>query len=79
MDEELLTQKQVCEILKVGMMTLYRWRKEGRIEAIYPNGPHRAGAGGFNVRVKRSEVERFIREMTKESQNDELIKEAESE
>jgi hypothetical protein len=31
-DEELLTKKQACDLLKIKETTLWRWQKQGRID-----------------------------------------------
>ncbi|GAA5096625.1 hypothetical protein GCM10023210_30610 [Chryseobacterium ginsengisoli] len=49
--DEFLTRNEVCELLKIDLSTLHRWRKDGMIPSY-----------GFGNRVyfKRSEVEQII-------------------
>jgi excisionase family DNA binding protein len=50
--EELLTTAEVCEILKIGRTTLYRWGLDGALRPVrLPKG---------TLRYRRSEVEALI-------------------
>lgn len=54
-DEELLTQDELCQWLKITPMTAYRWRKDGM--------PY-MGKGRF-IRYRKSEVEKWLNEREK--------------
>ncbi|HAJ3957207.1 helix-turn-helix domain-containing protein [Fictibacillus sp. Mic-4] len=54
-DEELLTQSELCEWLKIGKATAYRWRQEGM--------PH-IGSGKA-LRYQKSEVIKWLEERGK--------------
>ncbi|MDP8927469.1 MAG: helix-turn-helix domain-containing protein [Actinomycetota bacterium] len=53
--DELLTVKQLAELLKVPVGTIYRWRYMG----IAPRGIRMSGR---HVRFRRSDVEAFLEE-----------------
>lgn len=46
-----LTVGEFAKIIAVDRRSVYRWIKEGRI---------RAGRAGWNYRIRRSEVDRFL-------------------
>ncbi|HQU08168.1 MAG: DNA-binding protein [Parcubacteria group bacterium 20-58-5] len=49
---EFYTAKEVAEILKVNIMTIYRYIKAGRLQA------HKIGK---DFRIEKSELERFLK------------------
>lgn len=49
---KLLTVREVADTLKVNLMTVYRWIREGRIEQIKI---------GRSVRIDEKELERFVK------------------
>lgn len=51
MEEELLTQNELCERLKITSVTAYRYRKQGM--------PHLGSGKG--VRYKMSEVQEWLK------------------
>lgn len=58
-EDELLTVAQIAAELKASEYTVRRWIKAGQLHAIMPGGTK------LGYRVKRSEVERFLRESQK--------------
>ncbi|WP_277669102.1 helix-turn-helix domain-containing protein [Caproiciproducens galactitolivorans] len=50
MEEEYLTQQEVCSWLKISLATLWRWRKEGLPYVKYGN----------SVRFKETEVSKWL-------------------
>jgi excisionase family DNA binding protein len=56
MQDELLTVPEVAALLKLNEQTVRRWLREGRLAGTYL-GTRQAG-----WRVRRSDVERFLRE-----------------
>ena len=68
MVEEWLTLEQVCEILHIGKMTLWRLRRSGKLKDSYPRGRPAPGVRGMvMVRIARSELERFMLDGMKET------------
>ncbi|MDP8927274.1 MAG: helix-turn-helix domain-containing protein [Actinomycetota bacterium] len=53
--DELLTIKQLAELLQVPVPTIYRWRHLGE-------GPRGIRVSGRHVRYRRSDIEAFLRE-----------------
>ncbi len=53
--DELLTIKQLAELLQVPVPTIYRWRHLGE-------GPRGIRVSGRHVRYRRSDVEAFLQE-----------------
>ncbi len=53
--EELLTVRQLAELLQVPVSTIYRWRHLGE-------GPRGIRVSGRHVRYRRSDVEAFLKE-----------------
>ena len=53
--DELLTCKELAELLKVPVSTVYRWRYLGV-------GPRGIRVSGKHVRYRRSDVEAFLEE-----------------
>lgn len=51
-DEEFLTLKEAAVMLRVGQMTLWRWRRAGIIKDVYPFG--RPEEDDFPRRTKRT-------------------------
>ena len=59
--DELLTRKQVCELLKVNAETVRLWEKQGRITAYYLTPGLRERPEDYRgKRYKKSEVEKLI-------------------
>lgn len=56
-DDELLTVKQLAELLQVPVATIYRWRHLGE-------GPRGIRVSGRHVRYRRENVEAFLVEHT---------------
>ena len=52
--EELLTRSETAKFLKIGLSTLYKWTKKGRLRAFGISG---------KVYYKRSEVESALTEL----------------
>lgn len=46
------TVKEICEILKIKPLTVYRWLKAGKLKAVKI---------GKSFRVEKSEFEKFIK------------------
>lgn len=53
--EEILTQKELCELLKINVTTAYRWRKEGM--------PFMGAGKG--IRYDKQEVLKWLKEKGK--------------
>lgn len=50
------TVKEICEILKIKPLTVYRWLKAGKLKALKI---------GKNYRIENQEFERFINQKSK--------------
>jgi len=50
------TVKEVCEILKVKPLTVYRWLKAGKLKAVKI---------GKSFRIEKSEFEKFVNQKSK--------------
>ncbi len=61
-DDELLTAAQAAARLKLHIATIWRFIREGRLQAVRLNSR--------NVRIRRSELERFVREMETDKDED---------
>lgn len=55
--DSLLTVKEAADYLKVHRGTLYRWNRQGQIEAIR--------AGTRSLRFRRSALDRFLEDSTR--------------
>lgn len=55
--EQLLTIRQLAELLQVPVSTIYRWRHVGE-------GPRGIRVSGRHVRYRRADVEAFLRQRT---------------
>lgn len=55
--EQLLTIRQLAELLQVPVSTIYRWRHLGE-------GPRGIRVSGRHVRYRRDDVEAFLRQRT---------------
>jgi excisionase family DNA binding protein len=53
MEDKFLTAKELADILKVNVMTIYRYIKKGRIKAYKI---------GNDIRIKNDDFERFLSE-----------------
>ncbi|MGH8904692.1 MAG: helix-turn-helix transcriptional regulator [Egibacteraceae bacterium] len=52
-EDELLTVKQLAELLQVPVSTVYRWRHRGE-------GPRGIRVSGRHVRYRRSDVDTYL-------------------
>ncbi len=55
--DEFLTLAEVRKIFHISKKTQLRWRKEGRLTDIYPDGkPPPEYRGKYNVKISKAEV-----------------------